>query len=394
MMSILYSFPWSIGASGVGYTAWEHVNELGKLGLKIHLISGKVEKKFDYPPHNIKQSMSLIGVKIPAKFFGGIDNAAKFHDYITATYIKKYHKYINLFHGWPMASELSIKTAKKYGIATFLERPNTHTQFAFETIKKVYQDLGLTQKSNQSHTTNLKRLNRELREFRTTDFLLCPSRFVVDTFLERGFPLGKLLQHQYGFNPARIKCDIQRMGKFKIVFIGNDAPRKGLHNILKAWQLSEANKSGEFLIYGNIDQEFLKQVEGLLDTNGVIFKGFTDDVSSALSGAHCFVLSSYEEGSALVTYEARAAGCVLLTSTATGAIVKNNINGLLHKPGEINELARQINSLFNDRNELERLRKNSLQTLELLTWEYSAKKLITLYAKHKAKLTNNESTYS
>jgi len=62
------------------------------------------------------------------------------------------------------------------------------------------------------------------------------------------------------------------------------------------------------------------------------------------------VLPSLEEGSALVTYEARGSGCVLLVSDAAGAVCKHMENALVHPAGDVAELAKHISMLHEDRN--------------------------------------------
>ena len=380
MPNILYSFPWEIGASGIGYTAWAQVNELNRLDVNLHLLVGNIKRNFDGDIFNKMQSMSIGSKKIPAKLFGGMDNAAAFHDFKTAQYIKKNHTKIDVFHCWPTASEKSLKVAKEFKIPTFLERPNAHTEFAYAIVKKIYNDLGLPQNKKASHTAKKDRLLKEEREYKLADYLLCPSDFVAKTFIDRGYPSSKLVRHQYGYDPARIQLSPNRTaGRFKIIFIGNDAPRKGLHNILQAWQNSIACKDGEFHIFGSVDDAYRAHIRGLLKTQGVTFHGFSPDVGKHLNTADCFVLSSFEEGSALVTYEARAAGCVLLVSDATGAVVKHGVNGLVHEAGNVQQLTEHLNLLYQTPARLQELHQNSISDIDNLTWAASAKMLLNEY---------------
>jgi hypothetical protein len=49
--------------------------------------------------------------------------------------------------------------------------------------------------------------------------------------------------------------------------------------------------------------------------------GYLADVSGEMRNPDVLVLPSIEEDSALVTYDARASGCVLLVSDAAGAML-------------------------------------------------------------------------
>ncbi|NYK46330.1 glycosyltransferase, partial [Salmonella enterica subsp. enterica serovar Typhimurium] len=63
--------------------------------------------------------------------------------------------------------------------------------------------------------------------------------------------------------------------------------------------------------------------------------GFSDDVGAVLAASDVLVLPTIEEGSALVTYEAQGTGCVPLVSTAAGAMLDHDVQGLVHEPRDV-----------------------------------------------------------
>lgn len=91
------------------------------------------------------------------------------------------------------------------------------------------------------------------------------------------------------------------------------------------------------------------------------------------------VLPSVEEGSALVTYEARACGCVLLVSEAAGAPCRPMHNALVHPVGDVSTLQDHFTKLATDHNLRRALRTNSLATINELTWQHAAKVLTQCY---------------
>jgi glycosyltransferase involved in cell wall biosynthesis len=93
------------------------------------------------------------------------------------------------------------------------------------------------------------------------------------------------------------------------------------------------------------------------------------------------VLSSIEEGSALVTYDARGAGCVLLVSDSTGAVCEHEKNALVHRTGDVATLASHFSRLHEDRALLARLRAASLETADELTWAAAGRKMLDAYRK-------------
>jgi glycosyltransferase involved in cell wall biosynthesis len=91
------------------------------------------------------------------------------------------------------------------------------------------------------------------------------------------------------------------------------------------------------------------------------------------------VLPSIEEGSALVTSEARGSGCVLLVSDAAGAICRHEENALVHAAGDVQTLTRHMSILDQNRSVLSRLREASLKTVQDLTWTAAGRSLVNAY---------------
>jgi glycosyltransferase involved in cell wall biosynthesis len=86
-------------------------------------------------------------------------------------------------------------------------------------------------------------LQKEQKEYRLADCLLCPSEFVVKTFLNQGFLRERLARHIYGvdeklFYPNSAPRDPKR--GLTVLFVGVCAVRKGVHFALEAWLQSPA----------------------------------------------------------------------------------------------------------------------------------------------------------
>jgi glycosyltransferase involved in cell wall biosynthesis len=91
------------------------------------------------------------------------------------------------------------------------------------------------------------------------------------------------------------------------------------------------------------------------------------------------VLPSVEEGSALVTYEARACGCVLAISDRTGAPATDGVDALVHRAGDVGALTAHLRALAEDRELLRRLRAASLERARHLTWADAGRVLADAY---------------
>ena len=153
----------------------------------------------------------------------------------------------DIFHGFALGSLESLKTARKLGIPTILERSNAHTRFAYEMVETECRKLGVEMPGNHSHAFNAQVLRREEEEYDAADFLFCPSEFVARTFEERGFGREKLARFQYGFDEYVCYPPADRRGDKRgltFLFAGECTPRKGLHYALDAWLRSSACNDG------------------------------------------------------------------------------------------------------------------------------------------------------
>ena len=76
------------------------------------------------------------------RVLGGM-RALALHDYIVSRRLPSLAGKIDVVHTWPNAALQTLKVAKKLGITTVLERPNTHTRFAYTTVQKESERLGI-----------------------------------------------------------------------------------------------------------------------------------------------------------------------------------------------------------------------------------------------------------
>jgi glycosyltransferase involved in cell wall biosynthesis len=313
--------------------------------------------------------------------FGSL-RAFALHDYIVSKRVQKLAGQIDIIHVWPLGAKRTLMSAASLGIPTVLERCNAHTKFAYKAVQRECDRLGVALPSDHEHAYKTDVLHKEEEEYRLADHILCPSDFVARTFIEEGFPSEKLLRYQYGFDEKRCypetKPNSKRSG-LTMLFAGGCAPRKGLHYALEAWLRSPAHKDGTFLVVGDFVPGYAEKLSSMLTHPSVQLLGYRKDLPDVMRQSDILVLPSIEEGSALVTWDGRGCGCVLLVSDCTGAPCKHMENALVHKAGDIDTLTKHITLLDADRDLLSKLRKNSLSTTGQMTWSDAGVKLLQVY---------------
>ena len=395
-VKVLYSFPNKLGAARICYTAWQQVNSLASAGAELLVFPGALSRPV---PSGVRVRPTLARgrLRIPYKLLGTM-RAVTLHDHIVARRLEKLVGKIDIIHTWPLGALETLKAARRLGIPTVLERPNAHTGFAMEVVQRECDRLGVSLPADHEHAYNAKKLRKEEEEYALADNLLCPSDFVVRTFLDRGYSATKLARHQYGFDDKTFHPDTQpRKAKqgLTMLFVGVCAVRKGVHYALEAWLKSPACKDGTFLIAGEFLPDYQEKLATMLTHPSVKVLGHRKDVPELMRQSDILVLPSIEEGSALVTSEGRGSGCVLVVSDAAGAICRHMENALVHKAGDVSALAEHITMLHEDRRILEQLRASSLATVPELTWTAAGRILLDVYretiAAHRAGVKQDNS---
>jgi glycosyltransferase involved in cell wall biosynthesis len=377
---VLYSFPHKIGETRICNTAWQLVNGAAAAGTEILVCPGVLFRPFT---SNVVVSPTLAfgRYRIPYKLLGSL-RAFALHDYIVSRRLEKWAGHVDVVHAWPLGALRTLKTARRLGIPSVLERPNAHTRFAYEIVQKECERLGLKMPPDHEHAYNAQRLAIEEEEYRLADQILCPSDFVKRTFLDAGFADEKLTRHQYGFDEKIYRSHARkaRAGDgLKMLFVGGVAPRKGLHYALESWLKSSAHHNGTFGIAGAFIPGYAEKLAPLLAHSSIRVLGHRSDVAELMGDSDVLILPSIEEGSALVTSEARGSGCVLVVSEAAGAICEHMKNGLVHSVGDVETISRHITLLDENRELLRRLRAESLRTAHEITWAAAGARLARVY---------------
>lgn len=374
-MHVLYSFPYRVGKTGIGNTAWQQVRWLNELGVSITLFCTSLEKPL--PPSTTVRRNILGIANIPLRVLGPLAGPYV-HDLQVANFVRSTRQRIDIFHGWPLGSEKSLIAANVRGIPTILENCNSHIMNICERVEREYKELGL--RDVPKYLRDRRWTARHEMEYQNADYLACPSCFVVRSFIDRGYSAPKIKMTQYGYDKGVMSPGSQgSMPGFNVLFLGNGEPRKGLHYLLAAWSAADLPAGAQLSIAGRMEPEYRGIIERYIKNETIFFLGFQANPINILKNSHVLVLPSIEEGSALVTYEARAAGCVVLASDATGAIGQEGEGILFHRPGDTQTLTRQLELLAGDGTQYCRIRASGLALLDMLSWETCGRTLHQVY---------------
>ncbi len=171
-------------------------------------------------------------------------------------------------------------------------------------------------------------------------------------------------------------------GPCRLIFVGNQIPRKGLHVLLDAlaalpgpdWRLTVVGGP-------ELDPPYARAIRGRIAALGLSDKVKMlgtlppEELAGRLRESHLLAVPSAYEGFGIVYLEAMRFGLPVIASAAGGAreIVSHGVNGFLTPPGDAVTLSRLLKSLLENRDLLARLSLAALtHAAAQPTWQESA----------------------
>jgi len=207
------------------------------------------------------------------------------------------------------------KKVKKIGGFFICDRGSSHIRFQNDILKEEYEKWGFKFKGIDPRV-----IEKEENEYNLADRITVPSEFVRQSFIKMGVPEFKIVKIPYGARLDRFKkLASPAENQFQVLWVGGVSIRKGFMYALEAFRkLNHPHK--KFIVVGEIEKE-IKILLLKENLDGIEFRGLVSNTKLPLlySSSHVFLISSLEEGLAMVQGEALACGCPVIATTNTGA---------------------------------------------------------------------------
>jgi len=374
---LLYSIFARIGGSGLDTDAFETLRASYRGGFLGKAIAYDNRQK-EIPSsliHSLRwHPVRLISFLERPYYYGA---KKKYLDWIASRHLDT-GRY-DLFHSWSGDCLRSLKVAKQRGIPSVVEIPTWHRDGGKEKIPRPKMPVTTEHGSTFDRWKNRLLLQRRrfIQEYELADVLLVLSDKAAKTFRVRGFPEGKLFYLPRGVDAERFKPG-PRPEKFRAVFAGALIRRKGIQHVLEAWHRLNL-RDAELWLVGFVHEEakpFLNQFW----RENIRVVGFVRDLENYLNQGTIHIFPSQWEGSAKVTYEAAACALPQITTREAGDVVRDGVEGIIVKPGDVNAIAAALEHLYRHPEIVQRMGAAARRrVVENFTWEHFRTRLLDAY---------------
>jgi glycosyltransferase involved in cell wall biosynthesis len=361
-MQILYSIGATVGASGIGTTAYHGVRGIHRHGMLRRLLCG-ASRAADIPS-DLVRTLGLVdrGMRKLAAYDRTL-RLALLHTLLFDRWAARRLEPADCFLVWYKCGLRSMERAKAMGMLTVSQWGGIHPRRQYEELADEFARWGVRRRVPPFV------LARSLAEIEGADLLLCASEHARQTFAAEGVPEAKLLTVVNGADPHRFRparADAAR--PFRALFIGQVGFRKGVPYLLEAWRKLGWHDA-ELWLAGNVDREIRPLLARFSDLRGVRFLGYVPNPVATYQGADVFVLPSLQEGSAKVTFEAMACGLPLIATRESGTVARDGVEGVIVPPRDAAAVAATLDRLRSDAATRREMGRAARRRVESYSWD-------------------------
>ena len=196
------------------------------------------------------------------------------------------------------------------------------------------------------------------------DRFIAPANYLMNRFItDFNIPKTKIQYLDYGFDNSYLKppTSINKSAQFTFGYIGTHIPAKGINLLIEAFK--KLKQPAKLLIYGRENGQNTQALKrlALSSRNEIEFlPEYKNEeiVKEVFAKVDCIVVPSiWAENSPLVIHEAQACRIPVITADYGGMkeYVQHNVNGLLFKHRDTNDLYLQLKEAVSNPDKMQKL---------------------------------------
>ena len=282
-----------------------------------------------------------------------------------------------IFHGWNSYSLLPMLRAKQRGTITIVDRPSLHPMFELQALIKAHETHGypLPRAGIRWQTA------KEVRELNMADWVVVCSSLGVETMVSHGVDPGKLRVVPFGVDSSHFTPGEKEDSTYRVLFVGGLRYRKGLPDLLAAYQEIESPGT-ELVIVGGVPEPGMEQILSRVPPSvRIVGSVHPNELPAYYRNASVLVLPSHAEGLGMVVLEAMACGTPVVVTDMVGArdLISDGNAGLVVPTGDVAALAAALQRLHNEPDWRRALGENARKIAVENSWANYGRKIVDLY---------------
>ena len=284
-------------------------------------------------------------------------------------------RYLSAFDGedvavlWPATSVDVWRALRARGATVVAEKVNSHDAACKAILEAERDRAGF---DAQSPITDAN-VAHEREVLALSDFVYCSNPLAHASLVEHGIPSEKILDVTYGVHARHVLDEVPavRHGPdepLTVLYVGKIGLRKGVHRLIEAWRRAKPN--ARLRLVGKIEAPMEAFIAEHLGRDGIEHIPFVDDPHPLFRAADVFACPTLEDGGPIVTLEAFAAGLPVLASPyAAGWVLRDDVEGLIADPYDVDAWAEALTTLCEDAALRDRLGRAALERARRYTWD-------------------------
>ena len=271
------------------------------------------------------------------------------------------------------------KVRRKGGIV-ICDARTEHPRYQSEIIRAEYQFLGILDQYSE-----IPYLSKLFREFAQSDYIIVPSAYAKTTFIDRGFDDSKIFILPYGVDLDQFHTDREKRNsgdKFRVIFVGQLIPRKGVHYLIEAFVKLDLPNS-ELVIIGSGDGSINKIIEKYRCNSTIKFIPHMPKVElyRYYENSDVLVLPSLSDSFGLVVLEAMACGLPVIVTENVGSkeLVVDRQTGFVVPIRNEEALMEKVLFLYNNKQLSNDMSSMVLEKVKEYSWDKYTDRLIHIY---------------
>jgi glycosyltransferase involved in cell wall biosynthesis len=270
----------------------------------------------------------------------------------------------------PMDCADAFDMAKRRGVLCVLDQPIGHLAALDEVMKHEYEKH--PEFFSSGHLATMpSRLDLQHQTAELADLIVVGSQFAAQTMIDRGAAAEVVRVVPYGYSGTYFSNEMpirpSPEGRpLEFLYVGGLSPRKGIAYLLKAFSQIDPAKARLTLVGPLlIPDATFQRYAGRVNYVGQVHR---PEVAAYMRRADCFILPSLFEGSALVLYEAVAAGLGIICTKQCGFDLLSESNGVTLSELNVTALLAVIYDLVQNRERLVDWGKASWAMRDSCSW--------------------------